>query len=206
MISSLSGLLSAFVDGRAHVRVGDLTYELLVPASDAMRLATVVGERVTFHTLHYLESQGQGASYLPRLIGFASREDRAFFELFTSVKGIGNRKALRAMQLPTATIARAIAERDVDLLKSLPEIGKKTADTIVLDLREKVGAFAAPSTTTSAVDSAQARLVADAVAVLVQLGESRFVAQQLAERALTADRTIDRGEALVTAALRLRDA
>lgn len=204
MISSLTGVLSAFVDGRANVVVGDLTYELLVPASDSMRLGIAVGDRVTFHTLHYLESQGQGSSYIPRLIGFSSREDRSFFELFTSVKGIGNRKALRAMQLPTATIASAIAERDLDLLKSLPEIGKKTAETIVLELREKVGAFATP-TRRAPVDAAKERIVADAVAVLVQLGESRFVAQQLAERAVTADRTIADSETLVTAALRLRD-
>ena len=79
-------------DGAALVQCGDhLTYELLVPGADQQRLATMIGESVTFHTLHYLENCNQGAAYLPRLIGFTSPADREFFELFTTVKGIGNR-------------------------------------------------------------------------------------------------------------------
>ncbi|HMN96279.1 MAG TPA: helix-hairpin-helix domain-containing protein [Phycisphaerales bacterium] len=214
MIARLSGTLLSLEDGVALVACGDLAYELLVPACDQMRLAGEVGQRVEFHTLHYLESQGQGASYLPRLIGFASATDRSFFELFTTVKGIGNRKALRAMQLAPATIAGAIDARDLDLLRSLPEIGRKTAETIVLELRERVGRFVGGAADgrgagAEAPRGAGARrpsLVDDAVVILAQLGESKAFARQLAERALAADPTIAAADALVTAALRLKDA
>ena len=64
--------------------------------------------------LHYLEGQANGAVFRPRLVGFTSDRDRRFFELLTSVKGIGYRKALRALAMPIATIARAVAEKDVD--------------------------------------------------------------------------------------------
>ncbi len=206
VIASLTGVLDSVADGRAMLRCGDITYELLVPACDLMRLSTAVGERISFHTLHYLESQGQGTSFLPRLIGFAVASDRAFFELFTSVKGIGNRKALRAMALPVATMAEAIAERNIDLLKTLPEIGRKTAETIILELREKVSAFAiAPRSVRSDGTGPSAAIAHDAMQILIQLGEPMANARILVDRAVGVDPTITTADGLLTAALRLRD-
>jgi Holliday junction DNA helicase RuvA len=207
MIASLEGELDGVRDGAALLRSGDVTYEILVPAFDQMRLAASTGERMRFHTLHYLESQGQGASFWPRLIGFASADERTFFELFTTVKGIGNRKALRALQLPVSTVAQAIAERDVATLQSLPEIGKKTAEAIVLELRDKMNRFLGSTELREPKPAGgpAAALLADAIAVLVQLGEPRPMARQLAERAVSVDRTLDSADAVVTAALRLKE-
>lgn len=212
MISRLTGRLERVADGRAELRCGDLCYELLIPACDEMRLAAAVGDTIEFHTLHYLESPNQGSTFLPRLVGFASAEDRAFFELFTSVKGIGPRRALRAMQLAPATIAEAIAERDVNLLKTLPEVGKKIAETLVLELREKVGPFLGLAATSGASGDRKSpkdprvALARDAIAVLTQLGESPLAARQLAERALRADPELNSADAVLKAALALRDA
>jgi Holliday junction DNA helicase RuvA len=208
MISRIEGELLGVRDGRAHLQCGQLTYELLIPGADEQRLAASAGQTITFHTLHYLESPNNGATYLPRLIGFACAEDRAFFELFTTVKGIGSRKALRALQLPFADIAAAIAAKDVDILKSLPEIGKRTAETIVAELNGKVDQFVEfkPSANgASPMDDARAGLIRDAVAVLTQLGEQRLSARQLVDRALAADSTLADAETLVAAAFRLRE-
>ena len=207
MISRVDGTLESVANGRAQVRQGQTVLEVLVPACDEMRLAGQVGEAVTFHTLHYLESQGQGASYWPRLIGFACSDDREFFDLFTSVKGIGNRKALRSLQLPIGTVAEAIANRDLGLLVTLPEIGRKTAESIVVELKEKVGRFVGSTVLAEPKGEAAAggRLLVDATAVLVQLGESRPVARQLVDRALAADPTLATADEVVTAALRLRE-
>src|SRR5690349_11262482 len=141
MISRLEGTLLALENGRALLGAGHITYELMIPGADQQRLNTQLNQTVCFHTLYYFENQNQGAAYVPRLIGFNCPEDRAFFELFTTVKGIGNRKALRSLQLPFGTIASAIAEKDVDLLKSLPEIGKRTAETIIVELSGKVDQY-----------------------------------------------------------------
>jgi Holliday junction DNA helicase RuvA len=209
MINRIEGLLHSVTDdGRALLRCDHITYELFIPGADQQRLASMIGERIDFHTLHYLEGRDQGAAYMPRLIGFSCPEDRAFFELFTTVKGIGNRKALRALQLPFATIAAAIAEKDVDLLKSLPEIGKRTAETIVAELHGKVDRFVElkPLTSTATPgDNARLSLINDAVAVLSQLGEQKLTARQLVDRALNADPTLDSPEALVAAAFRLKE-
>ncbi len=141
MITQIEGTLTGLHDGAAHLRVGELTYEVLVPAADSMVLAASLGQRMTFHTLHYLEGQGQGSSFWPRLIGFRSVRDREFFELFTTVKGIGNRRALRALQLPFARVAEAIALRDLATLQSLPEVGRRTAEAICVELKGKVDAY-----------------------------------------------------------------
>ncbi len=196
-------------DGAADVHCGHLTYTLLIPGVDQQRLARLVGETVEFHTLHYLEGQGQGANYLPRLIGFASPEDRAFFEVFTTVKGIGNRKALRALQLPFAQVAEAIAGKDVDTLTSLPEIGKRTAETIIAELSGKVDRFlslpeSAPGRPARA--PAVRSIADDAIAVLTSLGEPKLAVMQLVDRALTADPAIGSSEELIAAVYRLKAA
>ena len=96
---------------------------------------------VELHTLEYLEGQGQGASFVPRVLGFASRAEREFFELLTSVKGLGPKRGLRVMAVEPGGIARAIAERNARLLQTLPEIGPKLAESIVHELKSKCDAY-----------------------------------------------------------------
>lgn len=203
MLARLRGLLESVDDALAIVSSGDLSYELLLTGHDQARLRPLVGEPVELHLLHYLESQSNGAVLRPRLIAFASVDDRAFFELFTSVKGIGYRKALRALQIPLPTIAAAIAARDVDTLRTLPEIGKRTAETIVLELHDKVSDS---HIETSPDESGAARgAPREAVQVLMQLGEGQLRAVELVERVSHADPSIESPDELVAAALRLKD-
>jgi Holliday junction DNA helicase RuvA len=212
VIASIEGELVSAEDGVALVQVGPMSYEVLVPAADVPALANQRGAIVRFVTLHYLEGQGQGSSFWPRLIGFRSVEDRDFFDLFTTVKGIGVRKALRALQRPFAEVAAAIARRDEKALTALPEIGKKMAETIVVELKDKVARFTATASggmegavgAVAAGGGALAGAAGDAVIVLVQLGEARPTAERLIERALQVEGVKAAAEVLVAAALRLR--
>jgi Holliday junction DNA helicase RuvA len=220
MIARLEGELVAVAGGRALVRCGPLTYEVLIPACDEPALAAQIGTTARFQTFHYLESHGQGSSFTPRLIGFTDARDRAFFELFTTVKGMGNRKALRAIALPVPVIAEAIATKDLVLLKSLPEVGRRTAETIVAELHGKVDRFiefkpVAPARAGGPAGAADAigsppgaggrRVeVEDAVAMLVQLGESSPEARLLIERIVRVDPGLATAGELVSAALRQR--
>ncbi len=207
MIVRIEGEIVAVEAPCVHLRVGPMVYELFVPAFDLQSLHGRVGAEAAFDTFHYFEAQGQGTTLLPRLIGFSSPADRDFFELFTTVKGIGNRKALRAMALPTRTIAAAIASRDLDTLKTLPEIGRRTAETIVAELHEKMEPFLAggPAASTSEVkDAGRSGMAHDALAVLIRLGEPRHLAVQWIDRALTLEPEIADAQALVTAAFRIK--
>ncbi|MCE9619740.1 MAG: hypothetical protein K8R92_07500 [Planctomycetes bacterium] len=205
MIASIEGELVSVDGASALVRSGAITYEVLVPAADAPALESVRGSNVKFVTLHYLEGQGQGSSFWPRLIGFQSADDRDFFMLFTSVKGIGVRKALRALQRSFADIAAMIEHKDYAALQSLPEIGRKTAETIVVELKDKVSRFAMGSATIrKSAAPRRSGAVADAVTVLAQLGEPRLVAERLAERAALVAGKSAGAEELVAAALQLK--
>ena len=184
MIASITGKLALTTNESVLIDTGNgLTYEVHVPAFVITRLIQRVGGDITLQTLHYMESQNQGASFMPRLAGFLTTEDRAFFQLFTTVKGVGNRKALRALAMDMGQIAMAIADRDAAMLQSLPEIGKRTAETIIATLNGKVdhfataGAFAkstaADATANDANDAPSSGLAREALEVLMQLGENR---------------------------------
>src|ERR1035437_6702684 len=109
MIVRLSGKLDFVGTDCVHVTIGELTHELLVPAADIPFLQTKIGQSVTFFTVEYLEGNASFGQLAPKMLGFLRIQDREFFDLFTTVKGIGTRKALRALALPVGDIARAIA-------------------------------------------------------------------------------------------------
>ena len=217
MISRIDGVLEDVVDGVAEIRLqGGLVYSVLLPACDLGAMMMNVGREVGFFTLHYFESQGQGSHFVPRLIGFSSREQRAFFELLTTVKGIGNRKALRAMQVSHGRMAEAIAAGDARFLSTLPEIGKRTAESTIVELKGKLDAFLKDPTavkrqSSSAAAAASIAMTApvgpagDAEDVLVTLGELRAHARAKIERVLAASDGAALGaDEIVTRALRSR--
>ncbi len=216
MIVRIHGKLESVADGRAMVALADgLTYEVLIPSFLSPRLGPVIGEPVTFHTVHYLEGSSQGANLTPRLAGFTSESDRTFFELFTSVKGIGARKALRAMTLSADQIAAAVADRDTKLLQSLPEIGKRMAETIVASLHGKVDRFLseaaygeerapAEGEAAPAATGGRRALAREALEVLLQLGENRADAVQWIDRVLASDEEIDSADEVIAEVLRLK--
>jgi len=204
VITRIRGQLVEVNDGRALLSVGAITYELLVPAADVPDLHSRIGSDAEFHTLHFLEGQAQGASFSPRLIGFCSEQDRGFFVLFTSVKGIGNRKALRALVRPFAELAAAIAQRDAASLTQLPEIGRRTAETIVAELNGKVEEFMGPAG--SGEEVAASPFVQDAVAMLRQMGESPRDARVLVQTVLEQQDGIESADQLVQACFRVKEA
>jgi Holliday junction DNA helicase RuvA len=187
MIASLSGTLTHVDDDRIHLQVGPILYELLVPAADLNLLQAGVGEEMTFHTLLYLQGDANGGNLEPRLIGFLRREDKKFFEKFITVKGIGPKKALKALALPVGEIAHAIESKDARFLVELPEIGKRTAETIIAELSGKVKEFASAIPETSAATSLaggrRTPVEEDAIQALIALGERRIDAEHLLERA-----------------------
>ena len=203
MIARLAGLLehvgaaTALVDARAGI-----WYELLCPAFDLERLARKVGQDVVLHTIHYIEGDPSHGVVTPRLIGFVNESDRDFFRLYTTVKGIGVRKALRSLVRPVAQVARAIQAKDVRFLVELPEIGKRTAEQILAELHGKVDVFAGPAQAAAA--PALSAASEGALAVLVQLGERRADALALIERVTAVAPELDTPEAIIQSAYRLK--
>jgi len=144
MIVRVEGVLEDVGAGEAVVAVGGLAYQVLMPEPACRRLADRIGQPVVLHTLYYL--QGFGVGHLqPVLLGFESPEDRAFFQLLTTVDGVGPKAALRLFTEPTGAIARAIETGDAAFLQRLPGVGKRRAQEVIARLRGKAAPFAAPA-------------------------------------------------------------
>jgi Holliday junction DNA helicase RuvA len=201
MISAITGDLRRVEDDRVHLSCGPVVYEILVPASDITELHASLGEQITFHTIFDIEGDPTRGGLTPRLIGFLRVEDKRFFELFITVKGIGPKRALRALVQPAGQIAQAIESKDTRFLVSLPEIGKRTAEQVVAELAGKVSEFAIAGPRPLAGHTVGQ---AEAIDAAIKLGITRIEAERLLDRAAAADPQNKAPESLLREMLRLR--
>jgi Holliday junction DNA helicase RuvA len=198
-----------------------LAYEALLPSYTAAALVERVGQRVTLHTIEIHEQGASGGNITPRLLGFASEDDRRFFELVTKVKGLGPKRVLRLMAAPTAQIALAIEREDAKFLKTLPEVGPKLAETIARELKGKVAAFVDARTREVEVKASGASTKAQAVAsngamvglsseaqqaatALVRLGQSESEAARMVRAALERNEDLVNADEILAAAFGAR--
>jgi Holliday junction DNA helicase RuvA len=208
MISALTGKLKKVDDDRVFLEAGPMQFELLVPAADVTELQANLGETLTLHTIFMLAGDPSRGGLEPTLIAFLRPEDRQFFELFTTVKGIGAKTALKALTAPVGEIAGAIESKDAKFLTRLQGIGKRTAELIVAELSGKAAKFATfgPAGGPGAVPSPSRRsdVEEDAIAGLLALGERRPDAERLLDRAKTANPAAKSTDVLLREMLRLR--
>lgn len=203
MISAITGELRRVQADRVQLACGPLVYEILVPAADISELQPQTGEEITFHTIFDLEGDATRGGLTPRLIGFLRDADKRFFQLFITVKGIGPKRALRALVQPAGQIAEAIESKNTRFLIGLPEIGKRTAEQIVAELAGKVTEFAMAG---PARPGAAGHTIGEmeAIDAAVQLGIARGEAEHLLDRAKQTAGDTKAPEALLREMLRLR--
>ena len=144
MIAKITGTIAEIHEDAITVDVGGLGYEVMVPSGLALRLRQhgATGSDITLHTLEYIEGGPSGGSMIPRLTGFLDPLDREFFRMITTVKGLGPKKALKSLTIPTKRFAAAIEGNDAGTLSKLPGIGKRSAEKIVAELRGRCQKFA----------------------------------------------------------------
>ena len=141
MLTRLTARLESVADGRCVLSTfgGAIGLEALVPGYLADRLLKHLEERseelVTRATMVMLESPNQGATFLPRLLVFGDERERGFFNLLTTVKRLGPRKALKALAVEPGLVASWVVAGNTKSLSGLPEIGKSLAEAIVLELK-----------------------------------------------------------------------
>ena len=167
MIVSLRGKLIEAGVLRVVIESAGVGYEVNVPVTTAERLPKL-GAEVFLLIHHVFREDGQA------LYGFAVAEEREFFKLLVEkVSGVGPKLALNILSRLSLPILRdAILRGDVALLSQCPGVGKKTAERLVMELKDKVGLEgSAPSVATLAPAAALAPTPAsDALAALVALG------------------------------------
>ncbi len=172
MISHLRGIVLKKKRGAVVLEAGGVGYEVLLPGAVAAQLEKVgPGEEVSLVISFHLVATPSRIT--PLLVGFVNDVEREFFEHFISISGIGPKAAARALTLPFARVARAIIEEDVAALTLLPGVGRKRAEEIIHQLKDKVAAAALSRTRAETAPPSAAEGLLEAEAVLEQLGYSR---------------------------------
>lgn len=168
MIAKISGTLEHKVPGEVIVNVGGVGYHIFIPLSVFYRLPEV-GETVSLHVHTHLREDAL------QLFGFLEQQEKQVFLLLNGVVGIGPKLAINILSgIPADDLARALKEGDQPRLLSIPGVGKKLAERMVVELRDKF--LTLPSEEVGQADGSQ--LMRDAVSALVNLGYRRGEAEK----------------------------
>ncbi len=133
MISFLEGEVVEKAGARVVVDVGGIGYDVLVPTSTLASLPPV-GRRARIHTRMIVRDDAM------LLYGFGSPDERELFDLLTGVTGVGPKVALAFLSsLSPEALRRSVVVGDVGALTVVPGVGKKVAQRVVLDLRDRMG-------------------------------------------------------------------
>lgn len=194
MISYVRGVLDHKEPNRVIVDVNGVGYEVFVPLSTYQELPAIGGQ-VKLHTHHHVREDSMN------LYGFLSSEEKEVFEMVLSISGVGSKVALSILSsMSVDEFRRAVAQGDMKALTKIPGIGKKSAERMVLELKDKIGKVR--------IDERMLRILEaestnDAVSALLSLGASQSAAEYAvyrAERLLGEEAKI---EDLVSQALKL---
>jgi Holliday junction DNA helicase RuvA len=161
MIASLHGTLESLGSDWAVINVNGLGLQVYMPTSTLSTLGSV-GMEVHLHTELILREDSA------TLYGFDSAEELELFQVLTGVSGLGPRLALAMLSaMNVEQLSMAIATGSIDLLTTVPGIGKKMAERLVLELKDKIGAV---MVATPAAQMVQENT--DVIAALTSLGYS----------------------------------
>jgi len=196
MIAFLHGILAEKQPTSVILDVQGVGYAALIPLSTYDRLPAT-GETCRLLTHHHIREDGQ------ILCGFATAEEKQMFELLIGISGIGPKLALGVLSgLSVAELRAAIAEGNLKRLGSVRGIGKKTAERLVVELRDKIDpAEALASRAAAKGDAAGATVLRDTVLALAALGFPQDQARKMVQAALDAGAETADTEALLKLAL-----
>lgn len=181
MIAFLNGILAEKQPTSAVLDVNGVGYAVLIPLSTYDRLPAT-GESCRLLVYHQFRDDGQ------TLCGFATAEEKRMFELLIAISGVGPKLALGLLSgLTVVELRAAIAEGDIKRISSVRGVGRKTAERVVVELRDKIDpAEALVSRAEAKGDKAGAAALRDTVLALAALGFPQDQARKMVEAALGA--------------------
>jgi len=149
MIGRLTGkVVAQEADGGVVLDVGGVGYELMVPLGSLVRTRSAYAGRVTLCVHTHVREDALA------LFGFADEAERAAFRTLIGVSNVGPKIAIAVLgALPAAELARAVARRDLSALTSISGVGKKIAERLLLELRDRLPAATASTAVTAMAGS-----------------------------------------------------
>ena len=179
MIATLHGVLTEKNPSRLVVDVGGVGYEVNVPLSTFYALGEMGAEvDLRIHTHVRQETLS--------LFGFATRLEVDLFERLITISGVGPRLALAVLSgLEPPDLLRAIQNSDIVRLQGIPGVGKKTAERISLELKDKLPANAVDEGVTTDPENDTEGIRNDVMSALLNLGYHRPLAERAVNEVLT---------------------
>ena len=195
MLDYIRGRVISKSPTRLILEVAGIGYLLHIPLSTFEKIPKH-GEVTILTQLFIREDQ-------IKIFGFATGEERDLFQLLLSVNGIGPTTAITILSGSTVDdIKRAVINEDAKALEKIKGVGKKTAERIILELKETIKEITTSIST--GMDVQQKALVSDAVMALISLGYGRSIAEKAVSDAAKKLQTIDNIELLVREALKYK--
>jgi holliday junction DNA helicase RuvA len=177
VIAQISGTLAQKIPGEIIIDVGGVGYQVLIPLSVFYQLPDIgASVSLQIHT-HVREDALQ-------LFGFNDLAEKQVFLLLISVSGIGPRLAVNILSgIPAEELARALKEGDQVRLLAIPGVGRKLAERMIVELKDKFAALS-PAGVESAKPVIGSQVMQDAVSALVNLGYKRPEAEKMVREVL----------------------
>ncbi len=199
MIAHLRGMLDSIEEDHIIVDINGIGFKVFIPLSTYYQLPEP-GEEVEIYTYHHIREDTWA------LYGFFNQEQLALFELLLSVSKIGPKVALNIVSnISVPDFKIAVLSENVNLLGSVPGIGSKTANRLILELRDKLDALPVEIEAEAirrgrGIDE---QVLADATAALVTLGYSSSAVRKAINRIKSEVKSDIRVEELIRRALRV---
>jgi len=196
MIGFVNGILRFKGDGVVVIECSGIGYEIYVTNSAYCNLPNE-DEQVKLYTWLLVREDEM------TLFGFESMEEKSLFLSLISVSGVGAKTALQILSgIRQRDLVNAIVSEDTSLIGKVKGIGKKTAERIVLELKDKLNPYEYVLPLMQAQNEADPNALSDAIIVLTSLGINKHQATQLARKVASAT---DSAEEIVAKALKNKD-
>ncbi len=177
MIAHISGTLAQKIPGEAVVDVGGVGYQVFIPLNVFYRLPEV-GASVSLQIYTHVREDAL------QLFGFQDHGEKQLFLLLLGVSGIGPRLAVNILSgIAAEDLSRALKEGDQVRLVAIPGVGRKLAERMIVELKDKFATLA-PAEMESAKTDGGSQLLLDAVSALVNLGYKRPDAEKMVREVL----------------------
>ena len=174
MITFLKGFVEELEENKVHLDVQGVGYGVEISSQTLVHLKEGIEVELLVH--HHITDSDQ------RLFGFYSKDEMQLFEKLITVKGVGPKSGITIVSgLPADHLIQAITTKDAAALSRVPGIGKKTAERIILELKDKLGEV---TRTSSPTEAASASVTDEVTSALESLGFKKRQAEDAAVKAL----------------------
>jgi len=180
MIANLTGTVTDKQTDSCIIDVGGVGYLVHISIS-TFELLPKTGDQFSLKIYTYVRED------TIRLYGFATYDEKTIFQKLISISGVGPKMAISILSgMPINTLIDAIVNKDIARLNVIPGVGKKTAERIILELKDKVKSLIT-SVNESNVYEGKSKLFEDAVSALLNLGYKRQIIENALKKTLVSD-------------------